>query len=299
MGKVYGWQEIEQKQVPEPTDFIAAKQLLMHVLDGYVRRGQLYGAMVYGSVAKGTPSRRSDFDLLIIPENSAILSELGLVFEELKQVTKVGVEPHCILRSAAERGDHTIDTLFMHHFLILPEDQRSIVGRDPVGILTGNGIPGVYAYRSYLDNKMRNFSKAPMERKEDKIYENVQRALEAPINIGRRTLQALHHIGQFTMVRDGKEAIVNNFRQIFDGTDLLPDFEVLLSMDREYSSVLDHALNDQVSEEEYREYISKVWREGIPRALSWTMLLGEFYRTNIEGNRVSKEGVPARGKEYF
>src|SRR5947209_5540125 len=139
MGKIYDFSEITNNQVPQAGNFIEAKALTIQGLSQPVISGDIYGAKVFGSVAKGTANERSDFDLLVTLEHEAANTQLRNLFFTIYEETQVAIEPIIINRQFAEKGFHSIDSFFLDHLRKIPTD-GNIVGFDPSDILKPSGL---------------------------------------------------------------------------------------------------------------------------------------------------------------
>jgi len=149
-------------------------------------------------------------------------------------------------------------------------------------------------HERYLASKLGSLKERYFSHVEEDKYRGLQRALEAPINTGRRTLQAISKMG---FRDDGKQLVVDAFRNIFAGTELMPEFNFLLNRDKEYTAFLRNSLNDGVSRTDYDAYVSELGKECIPQAISLENKLGRMYLTLLEGSHSGAEGRPSRNLE--
>lgn len=106
MGKIYEFSEIVNYKVPSPANFLKAKDLVLTDLSSLAGEGEIYGAKIFGSVAAGTHSERSDFDLLVIIEKESALETLRQIFNNISERTLVDIEPLIVDRKFAELGFH-------------------------------------------------------------------------------------------------------------------------------------------------------------------------------------------------
>lgn len=291
MGKIFTFEEIQEGLVPKPENFIHAKKQTLDGLLQLVNNGEVVGAMVYGSVAKGTPSERSDFDLLVITyiedQNTGLESLLKRVFQD----TKVAVEPIVIPEPLATKGLHTIDESFAISLRQVPRE-GNVIGQNPSDILVPFNFPLVRVHELYLTQKLRKLREGKFARSQSDKLHALQRALEAPANTGRRTLQALHILGAIDkmLVDDGKRHVTELFRDIFNNTPFVDGFNTLLQQDAGYSQLLREALDGNVSHDEYDRELNNLTDIAIPTALKWEYAIATLYRRLIEEGKHSIEG---------
>jgi hypothetical protein len=120
----------------------------------------------------------------------------------------------------------------------------------------------------------------------------LQRALEAPPNTGRRTLQALHKLRAIdkTLVDDGKPQVTELFRDVFRGTPFVDNFNTLLQQDAEYTQLLRGAVDGNVGRVEYDRELNSLTNTAIPTALRWESEIATVYGRLLEGGKPSLEG---------
>lgn len=291
MGKIFTFDEIQQGLVPKPENFVVAKKQTLTGLQQLVKDGQVVGAMGFGSVTKGIPSERSDFDILVITQEEGQNSELESLLERVFHDTKVAVEPIIIPEYLARNGIHTIDESIAIHLGQVPAE-GNIVGQNPSNILIPFDLSLELVHEQYLAQKLRRLREGIFARSQTNRLRILQRALEAPANTGRRTLQALYKLGAIenTLVDDGKPEVTRLFREIFKNTPLINGFNALLLQDAGYSQLLRDALNGNVSHVEYDRELNSLTTTAIPTALKWESEIATTYRKLLEGNKPSLEG---------
>jgi predicted nucleotidyltransferase len=302
MGKIYSYEEIKSGKVPSPRDFSVAKELVFDRLSTLVRNKDVSGAKIFGSVGKGTPNERSDFDLLVITERDDAIQELKEGINEIYVATNVAVEPIVIARPLAERGFHTIDASFSQH-LQRTDPEGNTIGIDPLELMKPSDLPLTVVHQQYLTQKLRRLREGVFSRTSEDENRVLQRALEAPINTRRRTLQVLAHMGILRNLQndDGKSAVINDFNNTFDGTPLVSRFNYLIDKDIAYTTLLRETLSGTVNQKEYEDAVHTMALETIPPAIYWVSEVSMIYSQLLEGARVSQEGVPFRpgNKERF
>lgn len=301
MGKVYSFSDIVNKKIPKSEDFVKAKKIVLDELSKFAEEGEIYGAKIFGSVAKGTPNERSDFDLLIVTEQNASLTLLKNIFENVRDQTNVGIEPLVIDRKFAEKGFHSIDNLFLEHIRSIP-DENNIAGLNPLNILKPFDLPILEVHKQYLAQKLRRLREGVFTYSEIDKLRVLQRALEEPVNLGRRTLQVLPCLGYpLEMEDDGKQNVIKLFQETFGTTSLINEFNTLLQHDKNYTSYLIEALKGTMTQYNYETKINSLVQECIPRAIAWTSDMSLTYIKFLEGNNRLEEGsiAPRGHKELF
>jgi hypothetical protein len=301
MGKVYEFSEIANNRVPKTEDFLKAKELVLKELSNFVKSGEIYGAKVYGSVAKGTPNERSDFDLVIIAETDSCSDALRQVIDGIFDETHVDIDPISIKKSFALRGFHSIDEPFLRHIKSI-NNNGNIVGNDPLDVLKPFDLPITKVHEEYFAQKVRRLKEGLFTNSEIDRHRVLQRALEAPVNIGRRLLDALPCLGYpFDLKDDSKQAVIKSFQEIFGNTKLLDGFKSLTEQDKQYTLFLKDTLKGLVSRSEYESKISALSKDCISQSVSWVSDLSEVYLGLLEGNQRLPEGNISMhpGKERF
>lgn len=299
MGKIYAFSEIANRRVPHPNDFLRAKGLVLDNLSRIVKEGSIHGAKVFGSVAKGTPNERSDFDILVITENDTSFALLKEVFDEVKNQTNVEVEPLVVARKFAEKGFHTVDDSILEHIRSIPND-ANIAGLNPLDIIEPLNLSAIRIHEQYLVQKLRRLREGVFTYSEVDRLRVLQRALEEPVNLGRRMLQILPHLGYpLEMEDDDKKTVIKHFQETFGKTPLVNGFDVLLQHDKNYTLYLIEALEEGMTQRDYETRVDALAQECIPQAIAWTSDMSRVYLRLFEGNRIDREAIITlrRGKE--
>lgn len=292
MGRIFSFDEIHNGLVPSPEDFLEAKQRAFDSLEFLVAKGDIIGAMAFGSVAKGTPSERSDFDLLVITPGNDQNDGLDEIVQSIRQDTRVGIEPVVLPEKFARTGFHCIDSCFLLHLRGITPSGNT-VGRNPVSILTPPSLPITRVHEQYLIQKLRKLREGRFASEADR-QRYLQRALEAPMNTGRRTLQTLNALGQISDEGsdDGKPQVAARFRRVFEGTTLVQGFDSLLESDYRYSALLRETLSGGVSRSVYNGELNRLTATSIPESITWVSDVATMYIGLLEGNQMSPEGIP-------
>lgn len=291
MGKIFTFDEIENGLVPNPDKFATAKIQVIDSLRQLVTTGEVVGAIVFGSVAKGSPSERSDFDLLVITPQEPVNNHISEIMSAVFNDTNVAIEPIIIPEGLARRGMHTIDESFAIHIKQIPTE-TNLVGKNPSEVLVPFNLPLLKVHEQYLAQKLRRLREGMFTRSKVDRQRVLQRALEAPVNTGRRTLQALHRLGatEMTLLDDGKPYVINLFREVFGNTPLVDDFNLILQQDARYTQLLKDTLNGNVGRDEYDRELNNLSNKAIPTALRWGNEIATVYGRLLEGGKPSHEG---------
>lgn len=300
MGKVYEFSEVLTKRIPRPDDFATAKIFLLKYLDSMAKEGQIYGAKVFGSVGKGTPNVRSDFDLLVVTENDNENTFLNLkkIFRKINNFTNVDIEPIVINKDFAKQGVHTIDEFFIKHIGNV-ENNGNVAGHDPLEVLKPVKLSPSKILEQYLSQKLRRLEEGVFIHSYTDKYRVLQRTLEAPISVGRKTLQILPSLGfGFELKDDSKKKVLETFDQVFaSDCEVIKGFQYLVSKDVGYTDYLNEALKGGVPIRDYESAIEILGNECLPQAINWTRKITQKYLGILEGNHNSRENIRLIRKE--
>lgn len=291
MGKLFSFAEIQQGMVPNRDDFRTAKTTVMHGLKQAVTDGEILGGLVYGSVAKGTPSERSDFDLLVITPSEKHPEVFNDLLNGIFYATRISIEPVVIPEDLARKGIHTIDESFYLHLKNSTMDEN-IAGQNPTDMLVPYSMPLIKVHEQYLAQKMRRLREGMFTHSETDKLRVLQRALEAPINTGRRTLQAFHALGVTNELPDddGKGEVINSCNRLFKDSGLINNFNTLLFQDAYYTELLRETVKKNIREEEYNREINELSKTAVPAALQWCHDIATLYSRLLEGANPNTEG---------
>lgn len=294
MGRIFSFEDIEQHRIPTQSTFLQAKELTLEALNLLCVEGIIYGARGFGSVALGTPTKRSDFDIVIVTYTDNTLPIIAERLKSIHEATNVSIEPITIPINLAKKGSHTIDTQFLKHINhISPEG--NIAGNDPVHVIVPSTLAPSLVFEQYLLQKLRRlrdgiFANSMTDR--DRV---LQRALEAPTNVGRRALQGL---ASLDLDEDSKATVIRTFQSIFPDGQLIKAFNFLLERNHQYNVLLEASQQGLVNRADYESTVTLIARESIPVALEWVNSLAELNYQLGEGNAIGLEGQNyRRGKE--
>jgi predicted nucleotidyltransferase len=278
MGKVYSWEAINNGGIPELSGYGKAKENLIGNLNDLSQKEVIFGAKIFGSVAKNSYSIRSDLDVLILANTSEVNSELDSIFKNIFLETKVEVKSQLIYSKSAEISGHTIDPSFYKHLQRIP-NLDNIAGQDPLIKLKANNENIVDNCQRYLARKIKSISEnyfvrsnKALPENNTELLKNAQRILESPINSGRKILAASESLKIFKPDEDndGKMVILRNFRKFFEENEqIISTFNKLLLRDSEYSALLKEIEYQGRYQKDYRKFIERVTEEDIHLAINW------------------------------
>jgi predicted nucleotidyltransferase len=301
MGKIYTFTEIQEKHIPDRTDFRIAKSIVLEEMEHFVEQGIVAGAKVFGSVGKETPSVRSDFDLVVILNEDTLRTRSLLKdrFDNITGVTNVIIEPILISHEFAEKGFHSIDSEFLKHIRSISEEGNT-VGQNPGEVIIAYPLAQSEVHVQYLSQKLRRFNEGYFTNNEADKRRVLQRALEAPVNIGRRTLSTLaSNDAMSALADDSKQAVTESFSAAFSGSEVGEGFSILLSYDARYNRLLDAAIEGKLSRNVYEVELTELIKESIPRAIKWTTDIATMYHAFLEGTTRGFEGNTPHNPEHF
>jgi len=270
MGRIFSFQEIESRQVPDEGDFELARNTFIEVASGCI---DIDGSFVYGSVAIGAVNRRSDLDTFI-----ALTEDNPRVYDVAKYVVRcvqeeisyrIPILPIVQPRSALETGHHDLDRFFGQH---LSGSHRVVEGNDPAEYISFRNQPARDVLADYLFHKKRRLtntytSSSPLDVKEG----GLQRMLELPPAIGRKALQAMGETGIIDKAVErsaDKTEVLNKSRSIFETYGLEQGFDVLVRANKDYDELLDDALAGRVEKETYEDMIENLYSR-LPNSIIW------------------------------
>ena len=275
MGKIYSWERIENDGVPNVENFSVAKRMILSDLSGLIPN-EIYGAKVYGSVAKNSPSIRSDFDILVVFNNNLGVKKLNYFVQEIDKETKVQVEPLILSVQQASEGFHTIDSSFYTHFEGIP-NEGNLIGNYPLNKikpLQGNTID---VCMDYIRQKIRRLNQGHFDTSGVELLSVLQRVLESPVALGRKVLYVLQNLGKFEMddKDDCKKSVIRNFNKIMVDSNIdATDFNEIVSKDKEYTEFLGETLGQKHNRSEYEQFLDVIKQETLPMAKDWIIKTG-------------------------
>lgn len=203
MGRVFLERQIENGEVPTLEDFNYAAQYFRSSVEQEIEAGTVDGAVIFGSVAIGAATIRSDLDCMIVPVDhsaeafDAIARIRGAVFNYAHRVPVNSSLHH---RTRLASGNHEIDRFFGSH---LTGEQRVVIGNDPADYMRFRDTPAEDILLGYIAHKMRGVAQLPITYTPEEHAKAMQRILELPLAVGRKALRAIDEIeGSTTATTD-------------------------------------------------------------------------------------------------
>lgn len=295
MGRVFSFDEIEAGRVPKPEYFDSAKHMTLGWMDSMLENGEIEGGLVFGSVASGTASIRSDFDMVLVINDYTVPQRIRSLRDLIKAAFHIPMEPILIPLELAHTSLHSLDSDFLFHMSKVGDE--NVVGRHPVSLIKPNNPDIIEVHTGYLASKLRKFRDGFFIEGQDAKLKTLQRALEAPVSIGRRTLRTIGIPQEDTdgNFNDTKKNVTRLFRQHFGDTRLGNGFDACLAQDAEYSALLKAAMQGEVSRHEYDEYVTgEGYDFALTQSLAWTSDISLFFHRTVEGNMTQIEGQSGR-----
>lgn len=236
MGKIFSWDEILNKRVPEMNSFSHIAKTIRERLEAI---DSILGGIICGSVLKNSHTVRSDIDCLVVYEekwHNLIVKALQDIYcSAARMHIPVGFIP--VDLSVAKSSSHHISLSFAAHL-----DQSAMNG----GVIRQNPLPFfnfdnkdiLQDVHNYVSQKMRklesgNIEISDMGSYEPELYRLLQKALEAPVHIARKMLL----LRKVKLPDDSKEMVAQYYSLI--ATDEEKDlFRILVVADENYTRAL-------------------------------------------------------------
>lgn len=279
MGKIYSWESIESGGVPNVEDFSVAKRTVLDGLWGMFPN-EIDGAKVFGSVAKDSPSIRSDFDILVVFNNDISVRKLNNLVQDVDRETKVQIEPLILSARQASEGFHTIDPSFYTHFEGIP-NEGNLAGNNPLNKVKPLEENVVNLCMNYIQQKIRRLNQGYIDTSEDESLTVLQRVLESPVAVGRKVLYVLQKLGKFEIdgKDDSKRSVVKNFNKIMVDSNIdTTGFNELIVKDKEYTQFLEETLGQKHSRREYQQFLDVIKHQTLPMTNDWIINTGIWLR---------------------
>lgn len=270
----------------------------------YTRYFGLEAGMVYGSTALGCANIRSDLDILITYHqvaSSTTMDIISEVFQAAEEEYRVLVEGNILNVSALFSPlEHSIDPLFARHLIDIQNQEEPRWSYNwPVDGLTSGGVdlhPDQEQVRAlairYCSGKTRYLTHKRTEYRGAIDYQALRRALEIPAALGRKVLAATLGVEQVDQdLLQNKNRIIGLLGEVLaKATEAAgyslgePELQMkrLAAADREYTELLNSALNGETSTESYRGWLDRRYIEllhlGHDVSAAWT----EIMRTGLD-----------------
>lgn len=235
MGVVFSPEAIQLGHVPVNGAHESAAREAMQFLLGDAEKfeGLAHSFLIYGSVASGSSTIRSDLDLLVAPyhldsSNPRVPEGPGATLRRtLHEKYYVHLETHVVPVGTFWPEDHTIDPLLVDH--LLEAQQNALYSHNwPINKyrdhdssqLDTKQIAGLI--HRYASRKLSYFADAEFHCTGEPDYKVFQRALELPRAIGRKLLRL--HREEDVHVRTPAEAIGHFAMRIVTRSSLHEDY---------------------------------------------------------------------------
>src|SRR5665213_1540234 len=270
MGRIFSYQEVAAGQVPNSEDFELARDTFIEAASECI---DIDGSFVYGSVAIGAANRRSDFDsfVALAEDCPRSYSAAKFIVQCVREKTgyNIPILPVVHPRSALEIGHHDLDRFFGQH---LSSSYRVVEGNDPAEYISFPDQPARDVLADYLFQKKRRLTNTYTSTDPLDVEEGgLQRMLELPPAVGRKTLQALAETGIIDEAVErsaDKAAVLTASRSLFEQHGLAQGFDVLVSTNKDYDDLLDETLAGDVDKDTYEDMLRNL-HSRLPDAIIW------------------------------
>jgi len=277
MGKVFSYGHVRQGKVPSLDDFPLATEAFLSMVEQGVSEKQFDGGFVFGSVARGTPNIRSDFDSLIALTSSSpdgYIAARGLA-QRVAAITegRIEIDPKLYPKEALSDGAHEIHQAFGLHLI---GEHRLVVGNDPAAYLQMHWRHPYDILDHYIHSKTRKLSDAYVSTNPLEVAGNsLQRTLELPNSVGRKAVEVLTEAGVIDTSLDGsdKEGVYEVMTRVFHERDLGDEFDRLTALNHDYTALLAATVAGEVGQDEYEAMLTAIHAE-IPRSVEWLRDVG-------------------------
>lgn len=271
MGKIYSLDQIHRAPefIPRAEDFEAAARNFTDTSREAIEAGVLSGAVIYGSVAGGTQTIRSDFDCMVIPydHSDASLAVVNSIVRATRGDAPIEINAIKHHKRRLESGSHEIDEYFGEH---LTGPFRTVLGEDLGTYIRFSGYGTYEELLRYIQHKKRSVTLGD-DSSNTETLKAMQRTLELPLAIGRKALMVLqreNHFPSLTFNSGDKSHTAQLAIAMFDSFGLADVPHRLVTMDRDYTHVLTQTLVGNTTDAEYQESLDEI-KESIPAASRW------------------------------
>jgi predicted nucleotidyltransferase len=242
MSLVYSWKEIDRGAIPNPESFKAARQLVEPELISLVSTDQIAGARIIGSVARGAPNRRSDFDVMVSYRSSGILKWLNQLRQEVKSATNVTLQT-IPLQVDDKRG------LRWTSYDLMQEDPTNgnIIGVDPITLLLPLKVDPLSLLDGYLSDKLEIFYGDYPSPESRRYYSTLQKILGFPKSFTRE-METIHRLRNCYL---GKNPEPFDMENVLQSDFLFEALSKVSTRDEEYSRLLEDAVGGRIQYEKF------------------------------------------------
>lgn len=249
--------------VPSSTDFEVAVEDFEQAVQQEIEAGAVSGALIYGSVAIQACTLRSDFDCMIVPydHSSASLAAISRVLATANPHRRIDMSAIIHPKARLEKGAHEIDRYFGDH---LTGPSRIVFGEDPATYMRFPEQEAFACLLAYVRHKKRSVATGLLGEGPDR-YKGLQRILELPLAIGRKTLRVLDEVhGSHYATADSanKACVTPAALTLFDAFGLGETPRAIIRLDRWYSNTLLETLAGAASDDEYRQVLAEITAHG-------------------------------------
>lgn len=284
MGRVFSYEQTQtaSKHIPSSDDFESAIGNFKSASMTEVANGTISGAVVYGSVAIRSYTQRSDFDCLIVPydHSAESIAAIERIVTATDSAGKIEVSAIVHPKERLSKGAHEIDRYFGDH---LTGQSRLVYGEDPKNYIQFPDYGGSTHLMSYIRHKKRSVATSFSKNNPD-YYKGLQRTLELPLAIGRKTLRVLDELNQTHFaVSDSanKGKLEPACMQLFNDVGLGEVPYSIMQLNRAYTEVLIESINGNVDKEEYSTFLLKISEAGM-MASKWLDDLDDYFEKQYE-----------------
>lgn len=245
MGRVFSEEQIKNGEIPTPADFEQAVRHFRSSVEEGIASGSLDGAVVFGSVAIGAATIRSDLDAMIVPidHSPEALQALKRVHGDVDDYARyVPVNTSLHHRNRLASGNHEIDRFFGSH---LTGPQRIVIGSDPAEYMQFNTLPARDILLAYVCHKMRGISRLTVTFNNEEYFKGLQRLLELPLAIGRKALMVIDEIeGTSVATTDSanKHVVTERVLTLFEEMGVEGTAKKILDYDSYYNDELEEVI---------------------------------------------------------
>jgi len=275
MGRIIPYKDIESGNIPTSQDFQSAVDVFRDFSEDNIEQGNFDGSFIFGSVASGTPGIRSDFDSVVVFRTGEKHEYQAAqdMSQTIKKETgyRIPIEVMVRTRESMADGRHDFDRFFGQH---LTSPHRIVHGIDVAEYITypGQEISAKDILAGYLFHKKRRLSVSYISNEPLSLRDNgIQRMLELPIALGRKTLQAMdeHHLADPAPENSAdKRLIIDRSRDLFMAYDTVDGFDQLIGLNRDYEQLLAEAIAGDIRQPEYESTVGKLHGH-LPDAIKW------------------------------
>lgn len=239
MGKVFSWEDVQQKHIPNLSSFDVIGDKLKEELS---KHSFINGALMCGSFLKGDHNRRSDIDCVVLYDFNCRKEAVEL-FQKLNAFSESLYVPLELIPLDTELAGtpyHHLTSAFIDH-LNLSSKNGGVIKQNPMDFVCPIPISFVEDTRSYLINKIRKLEKGSISLNSfsnERLYAFLDKALALPIYAARKMIRC--HGRQF-INGDSKKEVLRIYPSI-SVNKVQALLEDLVSADLYYSELLNKQL---------------------------------------------------------